>query len=257
MNWVLEVDSVGKRFGRREVLHAASLRAATGAVTYLVGRNGCGKTTLLRLATGFLPLESGFVRFAGVMYPRPRLHRLARLGLLYLPDRDLLSSAFTVRTQLALMWRQLGQAVGAVPVSAACEMTGLGALADQRPKALSEGERRRAEMALALCRNPRCLLVDEPFRHLSPGDADLVHRALRALAGRGCAVVVTGHEIPSLFEVADQVTWCTSGTTYAIGSPREARRHWQFCREYLGVAPLESAGSGADTSGDAAGDARD
>lgn len=253
MNWVLEVDSVAKRFGSRDVLHAASLRAAAGAVTFLVGRNGCGKTTLLRLATGFLPLESGYVRFDGVMHPRPRLHRLARLGVLYLPDRDVLSNAFTVRAQIECMWRQLGRADGGMPWEAVAEAAGLTALGGHRPSALSAGERRRAEMALALCRNPRCLLVDEPFRHLAPADAAIVHQTLRTLAGRGCAVVVTGHEVPSLLEVADDVTWCTAGTTYAIGAPTAARRHWQFCREYLGVAPLDPGDSGAEASGDARG----
>lgn len=257
MNWVLEVDSVGKRFGRRDVLHAASLRAAAGAVTFLVGRNGCGKTTLLQLATGFLPLESGFVRFDGVLHPRPRLHGLARRGVLYLPDRDVLSNAFSVRAQIECMWRQLGRADGGLAGEAVCETVGLTALGDQRPNALSAGERRRAEMALALCRNPRCLLVDEPFRNLAPADAMIVHATLRALADRGCAVVVTGHEVASLFDVADQVTWCTAGTTYALGSPAEARRHEQFCREYLGVAPPPAADLDANASSGAAGVARD
>lgn len=257
MNWVLEVDSVGKRFGRRDVLHAASLRAAAGAVTFLVGRNGCGKTTLLRLATGFLPLESGFVRFDGVMYSRPRLHHLARLGVLYIPDRDVLSNAFSVRAQVECMWRQLGRADGGMTWEAVCETVGLTALGDHRPNALSAGERRRAEMALSLARNPRCLLVDEPFRHLAPADAAIVHTTLRTLAGRGCAVVVTGHEVPSLLDVADDVTWCTAGTTCALGAPVEARRNWQFCREYLGVSPLPPDDSDSDASGGMPGAARD
>lgn len=237
MNWALEVDSVGKRFGSRRVLHAASLRAAAGAVTFLVGRGGCGKTTLLRIATGFLPSDSGYVRFGGVTHLRPRLHHLARLGVLYLPDRDVLSNAFTVRAQLDLMWRQLGRAAGGASAGDVCEKVALGALADRRPRALSEGERRRAEMALALARNPRCLLADEPFRHLSPLDAAIVDGTLRALAERGCAVVVTGHEVASLLDVADQVTWCTAGTTTSVGTPADAVRHWRFCTEYLGVAP--------------------
>jgi ABC-type multidrug transport system ATPase subunit len=257
VNWVLEVDSVGKRFGRRDVLHAASLRAAAGAVTFLVGRNGCGKTTLLRIATGFLPIESGYVRFDGVMHPRPRLRRLAHLGVLYLPDRDVLSNAFTVRAQLDLMWRQLGRADGGVPADEAGETVGLTVLGSHRPNALSAGERRRAEMALAVCRNPRCLLVDEPFRHLAPADAAIVQTTLRSLADRGCAVVVTGHEVASLFDVADQVTWCTAGTTYAIGTPADARRQWRFCREYLGGSPVPSDGSDADASGAAREAARD
>ena len=247
MNWALEMDSVGKRFVRRSVLHAASLRAPAGAVTFLVGRGGCGKTTLLRIATGFVPYDSGYVRYDGVTHLRPRLHRLARLGVLYIPDRDLLSNAFSVRAQLDLMWRQLGRPDGGRPAGEVCEMVGLEALVERRPSALSEGERRRAEMALALVRNPRCLLADEPFRHLSPLDAAIVDRSLRLLARAGCAVVVTGHEVASLFEVADQVTWCTAGTTYALGAPFGARRNWRFCTEYLGVAP-EGGEDGAPPS---------
>jgi ABC-type multidrug transport system ATPase subunit len=257
VNSVLEMDSVGKRFGDRDVLHAASLRAAAGSVVFLVGRNACGKTTLLRIAAGLLPLDSGFVRYDGVVHPRPRLHRLARLGTLYLPDRDLLSNAGTVRAQIALMWRQLGRADGGMTCDAVCEAVGLGALADHRPSALSAGERRRAEMALALARHPRCLLADEPFRQLAPADAAVVFRTLRALADRGCAVVVTGHEVASLFDVADQVTWCTAGTTYALGSPAEARRHERFCREYLGAAPRPADGPDAAATGGGPGATRD
>jgi ABC-type multidrug transport system ATPase subunit len=246
MSWLFEVDSVAKRFAGRSVLEAASLRLPGGAVTMLVGRNGCGKTTMLRIATGRLVAESGFVRFDGSTYPRPRLARLARLGLLYLPDRDLLSSAFSVRWQLELAWRSLGRDAGGLPADEAAERTGLGGLVDHRPQALSEGERRRAEFALALVRGPRCLLADEPFRHLAPPDAALVAAALRDLAARGSAVAITGHEIQFLFDVADRVTWCTSGTTYDLGTAEAAQRDRRFRVEYLGVPPEVLGPAGGD-----------
>jgi len=249
MNWLLEVDSVAKSFGGRNVLAAASLRAPAGAVTFLVGRNGCGKTTMLRIATGSLVAESGFVRLDGRTYQRPHLARLARLGVLYIPDRDLLSNAFTVREQLGMMWRQLGRAAGGIAAEDAAARAGLGDLVDRRPQALSEGERRRAEMTLALVRNPRCLLADEPFRHLSPGDAAIVGSVLRDLAVRGCAVVVTGHEVQFLFDFADRVTWCTSGTTYDLGTSAEAHRHRRFCSEYLGVPPDPPEGGDGPSRG--------
>jgi ABC-type multidrug transport system ATPase subunit len=250
LSWLFEVDSVAKRFGGRSVLEAASLRLPAGAVTMLVGRNGCGKTTMLRIATGRLAAESGFVRFDGRTYLRPRLARLACLGLLYLPDRDLLSHAFSVRWQLELAWRSLGRGAGGVPADEAASRTGLGGLLDHRPQALSEGERRRAEFALALVRGPRCLLADEPFRHLAPPDAALVATALRDLAAAGGAVAVTGHEIQFLFDVADRVTWCTSGTTYDLGTSDAARRDRRFCAEYLGVPPetREPGGEGGGPS---------
>lgn len=238
MRWLLEVDCVGKRFAGRSVLTSASLRATEGTVTFLVGRGGAGKSTLLRIATGFLVADSGYVRFDGVTYLRPRLHRLAPCGLFYLPDRDLLSDTFTVRQHLDVVRQRLGLSTGGVPEEQSAERLGVGHLVDRAPGSLSSGERRRAELALVLARNPRCLLADEPFRNLAPLDADAVGAALRLLAARGSAVVVTGHEVPSLFEVADRLTWCTSGTTYDLGTVAEARAHWHFCRDYLGTLPV-------------------
>ncbi|HEX4681460.1 MAG TPA: ABC transporter ATP-binding protein, partial [Gemmatimonadaceae bacterium] len=74
----------------------------------------------------------------------------------------------------------------------------------------------------------------EPFRGISPIDAERLAAALRELARSGVAIVVTGHEAPTLLEAADHVTWCTDGTTYELGPPGEATRHERFGREYLG-----------------------
>jgi ABC-type multidrug transport system ATPase subunit len=253
MNWLLEVDCVGKRFAGRSVLTSASLWAPRGAVTFLVGRGGMGKSTLLRIATGILSADSGYVRFDGVTHLRPRLHRLAQCGLFYLPDRDLLSDVFTLWQHLNAVRCRIGASEGGLSEQQAAERLGVGHLVDRTPGSLSSGERRRAELALVLARNPRCLLADEPFRHLAPLDADVVGAALRFLAARGCAVVVTGHEVRSLFEVADRVTWCTSGTTYDLGTVVDARAHLHFCRDYLGTLPQSVDGGtpadGTRTSG--------
>lgn len=146
-----------------------------------------------------------------------------------------------------LMWRQFGRAAGGLSAAEVADRVGLGGLVEHRPHVLSEGQRRRAEMALALARNPRCLLADEPFRHLSPGDAAVVHSVLRTLADGGCAVVVTGHEVAFLFDVADRVTWMTEGTTYDLGTSDEARVHRRFRLEYLGPG-ADAGGGGAPTA---------
>jgi ABC-type lipopolysaccharide export system ATPase subunit len=65
-------------------------------------------------------------------------------------------------------------------------------------------------------------------------DHDVLTHLFRRLADDGCAVVVTGHEVPTLLAACDHVTWCTAGTTYELGSPEVARRHAEFRREYLG-----------------------
>ena len=116
------------------------------------------------------------------------------------------------------------------------ETLGISSSLDLTPPRLSGGETRRAEIALACVRRPRCLLADEPYRGTSPLDAEAITRALRRLAADGCAIVITGHEIGMLFDAADTVAWCASGTTCEFPSVAAAREDWRFQREYLGEA---------------------
>lgn len=228
---VFRADSIGKSFGGRAVLKAATLWARAGTVTVVLGRNGSGKSTLFRIAAGLLAPDHGVVLFAGRAHERPRLHRLAADGLFYLPERGLLQRNRTVRAHLDAVGRRFG--VHAEP--AALETLRLGDLMDRRPAALSGGERRRAEVALALMRRPVCLLADEPLMGMAPKDVERLAAGFRALAGSGCAVVVSGHEVPALFDLADEIVWLCAGTTHGLGTVAQARQHWQFRQEYLGA----------------------
>lgn len=227
---VLVADCVAKRFGSRKVLSSASLRAVAGRWTALMGRNGCGKSTLLRIATGSMAADSGTVRLDGAAIMDPHPAELARRGVFMLADRDLLSPRFTVRRQLGFF----GERFGGAPVEIAAAAMGLETVIDRKPHQLSSGERRRAEIAVALVRRPRCLIADEPYRGVSPIDAESLTRAFRSLADGGCAVVVTGHEATTFLEAVDHVTWCDSGTTLELGSPAAAMQHDRFSRGYLG-----------------------
>lgn len=232
MTLVLRADSIAKSYGDRSILTAATLRANAGEIAYLVGRNGCGKSTLLNITTGVVSADNGVVTFKGKAYLRPTWHELAIRGLFYLPDRDLLSPTRTVREHLQSIVRQFGQ--GDYMIAAeSCEIV---PLLDRRSGELSTGERRRAEVATAVARQPECVLADEPFRHIDPRDRALIATAFRHLASCGCAVVVTGHDVEDLFAVADSVVWCTDGTTYELGTPAAAASNWRFAAMYLGAA---------------------
>ncbi|HEX8693870.1 MAG TPA: ABC transporter ATP-binding protein [Longimicrobium sp.] len=239
---VLVADCIGKRFGHRQVLSAATLHAERGVVTALVGRNGSGKSTLLRIMAGLLAPDHGVIRYRGRAYVRTRLFRLAREGLFLLPvDRCTLTRTLTLRQHLAALRRRFATAGG----DEVAEELRIAHLLDRRPESYSGGERRRAELALAFLRAPECLLADEPFLGLTPADTEALVAAFRALARRGAAVVLTGHEVAFVFAAADRVTWIHSGTTRLLGTPEEAERDWSFRREYLGVGPRWGAGPGA------------
>jgi ABC-type multidrug transport system ATPase subunit len=196
----------------------------------MLGRNGIGKSTLLKIAAGWLPADSGNIHFAGRSYEAVTLPALARQGLFYLPDHDLLSNAFTVREQVEMIRVQFDG--GSVQLAA--ERLGIADHLDRRPSQLSGGERRRAELVAVLVRQPRCLLADEPYRGIDPRDVSDLTAMFAEFARSGMAVVVTGHEVSTLLEAADHITWCTSGTTYEIGTPAVAMRHDAFRRDYLG-----------------------
>jgi len=227
---MLVADSIAKSFGERRILSAATLRVVRGRVGVLFGRNGIGKSTLIKIAAGRLQPDSGIVHFAGRARLTARLPQLAREGLFHLADEDFFSSSFTVRRQLEFL---RGEFDGD-PVDVAAERTGVSHVLDQRPHELSGGERRRAELAAILVRRPTCLLADEPFRGIGPQDAEILSSIFRQLADDNCAVLVSGHEVHTLLDVADHVTWCTAGTTYELGAPSQATQHEAFRREYLG-----------------------
>jgi ABC-type multidrug transport system ATPase subunit len=227
---VLSVDSAGKQFGGRRVLTAASIRAVEGEVRAIVGRNGTGKSTLLRIAAGLVAPDHGIIIWRGERMQRARLHRLARAGLLLLPADGLLVPGRRLSDQLRLF----AEVFGNNSVTEAVRAMRLEARAAQFVHQLSGGERRRADIAVALVRSPQCLLADEVFRDVAPLDCELIGRTLRALAANGCAVMITGHEVPYLMRFSDHITWCASGTTLELGSPAEAERHDAFRAAYLG-----------------------
>lgn len=230
MTPLLVADSIGRAFGTRRVLTSARLVATPGSITAIAGRNGSGKSTLLRICAGMLAPDHGTVRYDGVLYTRPRLHELARRGLFFLPDRDILSPGVTIRAHLEAVARRFASTLE--PETAARDV-GIEAFLDRDARRISGGERRRAELAMVLVRAPRCLIADEPLRGIDPRDTDMIIHALRVLAAAGCAVIVSGHEMYRLLDAADTVVWVTAGTTRELGAPADARSSEQFRREYL------------------------
>lgn len=232
MSVVLRADSIGKAFGARAVLISAYLEARGGELTALVGRNGAGKSTLLKIAAGWTRADHGFVEIAGVRHHRPAAAVLARAGVFLLSsDRSILSPRFTPREHADAVEARFG-AGGRAAIFGRLGLASFDTVPCGR---LSGGERRRAEVAVALLRRPTCLLADEPFRGLDPQDAEILRDVLCGVAAEGCAVVFTGHETGWMLDLAGRVVWLHDGTTELVGSGRDAAASWRFRRGYLGA----------------------
>jgi ABC-type lipopolysaccharide export system ATPase subunit len=109
-------------------------------------------------------------------------------------------------------------------------------LLDKTVLEMSGGEERRAEMAVAWARKPSVLIADEPLAGLAPKDQEVVAGVIRSMARDGTGVILSGHDVRPLLELADEIVWMVAGTTHGLGSSDEARAHDQFRKEYLGPA---------------------
>jgi ABC-type multidrug transport system ATPase subunit len=231
MNPTLHADCLSWRHSSEQVLTSATLRAWPGKIVALLGRVGSGKSTLLKICAGLLEPHDGWIQLNGRLFTHPRLSQMAGHGLFYLGEDKNLVPAITLQQHFdAIQYR-----FGVGDTKHAVESLQLTDLLLRRPLTYSGGERRRAELGLALVRNPGCLLVDEVFRGIDPIAVDLMGRSLRTLAARGCAIVVSGHEMRAILPIADSVTWVTAGTTYDLGTASEAMANHNFRREYLGT----------------------
>ncbi|HXV17766.1 MAG TPA: ATP-binding cassette domain-containing protein [Gemmatimonadaceae bacterium] len=230
MSAVLIVDSVVKAHDGKSVHRGASLRAVPGELRALVGVSGSGKSTLMKIGAGVIPPDAGSVYFTGQTYQNMLPGHLAGLGLFYIPDRNLLSNAWSVRVQLEMIREQFDGR----KTSDALDIVGIAEHANKIPGSLTPAQRRRADIAAAIVRRPRCVLIDDPYRGMGSSDATDLTRLFRELAASGAAVVISGSAVPELLASADRVTWCTGGKTQEMGPPRSAERSPQFRQECLG-----------------------
>ena len=186
----LLVSELCKRFGGREVLQGVSLSCARGERVALLGANGTGKSTLLRIIAGVIEPEAGTVLLDGASLlgkvPAPR----ARLG--YVPEAADPPPHLTTAELLALVAAlkrapPLGDAV--------LDRVGARALIDQPIGSLSLGQRRRACLAAALVGEPTLLVLDEPTNGLDPGGVEMLAGLIRDRAGSGTTTLVATHDL--------------------------------------------------------------
>ena len=155
------------------------------------------------------------------------LSEISREGVFFLPDRRLLSPRLTLRQHLDAAGRARRDGLDPGPAT----VLETDALLDSRPAEMSGGERRRAEIRLAVAAGTACLIADEPLLGIAPADRSRVAAALRARAASGTAILVTGHEVEDLFDLADEVIWPGRLTGWALptrprGTPSSGSSIW-------------------------------
>jgi ABC-type branched-subunit amino acid transport system ATPase component len=239
---VIETRDLRREFGGIKALAGVSLKVADGERRAIIGANGAGKTTLFNILTGELDPTGGAVRLAGEDVTGRRPHELARRGLARMYQRNELFDPLSARENVALA---IGAAAGpyrpftsppAADVAAAdrlLERVGLGERTRTAARALSHGERRQLELALALAQRPRVLLLDEPTAGMSPAETARITSLIASLEPE-LTIVVVEHDMDVVFRLAQRITVLHEGRVIAEGTPDEVRGDTQVNEVYLG-----------------------
>ena len=217
---MLDVQGLRRRFGSTEAVAGVDLRVAAGETVALLGPNGAGKSTTLAMILGLLPATAGQVTIGG----RTPRHAVAD-GLVGALLQSGAGSGLPSGTRV-------GELVGFVaslypaPLAptAVLRHAGLTSLAGHRLDRLSGGERQRVRFALAICADPRLLILDEPTVGLDVPSRRAFWATVRAFAADGCAVLFATHYLAEAAETAGRVVVLHKGRVAADGTVDEIRR---------------------------------
>ena len=212
----LELTEVSKRYGSRMALSDVSLRVEPGQVVGLLGPNGSGKTTALRLLLGFCRQTSGRVELRGMDPARPE----ARASLGYLPERLVLPERMSVQALLELHATLVGLegAARELEITQAMERVGVRERARDRIGDLSKGLRQRVGFAQAFLGRPALLLLDEPTSGLDPLGIRDAREWLGAFRERGATILVSSHVLSEVERVCDSLAILHEGKVVATGA---------------------------------------
>ena len=230
---MLEIDDVHTYYGDSYVLQGMSLKVEKGSVVALLGRNGVGKTTLIRSIMGFTPPRRGAIKFKDRDITGLPAQKVAQMGMGLVPQGRRIFPSLDVRENLG---------IASQPKSGGWDMQRVFSVFPRlqerirhRGNRLSGGEQQMLASARALVRNPDFLLMDEPTEGLAPLLVQELGRTVQQLKDEGLSILLVEQNLPFALRLADHVYVMTKGRIVYESSPRELWENEEIKRSYLGV----------------------
>jgi branched-chain amino acid transport system ATP-binding protein len=230
----LRIERLTCFYGDVRVLEDVGLQVATGQVVGLLGRNGAGKTTMLRAIMGLVRARAGSIDLDGTELTRLPPHEIPRAGVAYVPQGRRLFPQLTVEENLriGLLVRRGGASV-LTPLLELFPV--LRERMRQRAGTLSGGEQQMLAMARALCAQPAFVLLDEPTEGLMPTLVDRLLQTVTALKARGVGVLLVEQKVDAVLAVADRVTLIENGRTVRDATPAALAAEPDVLLRHVGV----------------------
>jgi branched-chain amino acid transport system ATP-binding protein len=241
----LAVNGLVKHFGGLVATDNLSLAVSRNETHALIGPNGAGKTTLVSQLQGELRPDRGVILFDGQDITRVPAHRRASLGIARSFQISSVFHAFSALENVMLavqsaektsarFWRDAHANAAVVERARTClDMIGLAHRADVTVSALSHGERRQLELAMALAMKPRLLLLDEPLAGMGRQDGQRITEILRRLK-KDYTIILIEHDMDVVFALADRISVLVAGRCVATGTPEQISQNAEVKAAYLG-----------------------
>lgn len=227
-----------KKYGQRPVVDNLSLEIKPGEVVGLLGPNGAGKTTAFSIIVGLIEVDGGQVWLDGEELTSWPAYLRARKGLGFLSQESSVFRGLTVQENLLLVLQSLGRSQTLEDYKKVAQEIlqdfGLLSLSNQKAYQLSGGEKRKLEIARAMVRQPRYLLLDEPFSELDPRAVTDLQEIMLKLKARGLGLLLTDHRLREALKIIDRIYIMNNGKIIAEGRPEEVLEKSEVREIYLG-----------------------
>ncbi|MCY4333612.1 MAG: urea ABC transporter ATP-binding subunit UrtE [Litoreibacter sp.] len=217
---MLNVQSLRASYGESEILHSLDLDVQPGEIVAIMGRNGMGKTTLMKTLMGIMPERGGEVRVGDTPVTGMKSHQRVANGIAYVPQGRMIFSAMTVKENVETGLTVTGQKT--VPDDIYELFPVLLEMKNRRGGNLSGGQQQQLAIARALASNPKVLLLDEPTEGIQPSIIREMARTLRKIRDqKGLSIVVSEQVLSFALDVADRVMVIENGR-FVHDSPRDS-----------------------------------
>tara|TARA_B100001996_G_scaffold381253_1_gene370312 strand:- start:55 stop:798 length:744 start_codon:yes stop_codon:yes gene_type:complete len=232
----LSADSLSKTYGTKKVVDDVSIKVAQSEIVGLLGPNGAGKTTTFYSIVGLIKPDSGIVHIGSENITKLPMYKRARKGIGYLAQEASVFRNLSVRDNIlaVLEGTELSKNEQKDRVEALLNEFSLEGIQDNMGGVLSGGERRRTEIARALAKEPKFILLDEPFAGVDPIAVEEIQNIVYSLKKKNIGILITDHNVDETLSITDRAYLMFEGKLLKSGTSEELASDEQVRKLYLG-----------------------